>query len=52
MQDWIVPGRFFGVVLTAPPISIKDIYVWASLDGSNGKESACNLGGPGTIPGS
>ena len=21
-------------------------------DGSNGKESACNLGGPGTIPGS
>jgi hypothetical protein len=50
-QDWAVPGRFFGVVLIAAPISIKSMYK-GFPDGSNGKESACNVGGPGSISGS
>ena len=50
-QDWTVPGRFFGVVLTASPISIKSMYK-GFPDGSNCKESACNVGGPGSILGS
>ena len=34
-------------------IKIQDIYIYQGFpDGSDGKESACNAGDPGSIPGS